>query len=383
MPHSPIPALDPIPLPAPYWVFKLLLIVTFTLHIVAMNFMLGGIVLALASRWSGSRERANRLFSDVATKLPSLLPATVTLGVAPLLFLQVIYGQFFYTSSVVIAWPWFLLLVMLTLAYYGLYYVSARTHRESGAGRFVLLGSFLLIAFIGFLLSTNLTLSQTPSTWAGKYFADSSGWNLNLSELTLFPRYLHFFTAAVAVGGLLLMLIAHFKRGADAEYRRFLFHFGGKAFAYATMAQFAIGFWFLASLPETQRTLFLGDNGPALALLVAGIAGALAAILLVARAVGQDNYRVGALGGTGLTALVVLVMAILRDTVRDSYLKPYFHPERFVVQTQWTVLPLFLAIFLGGAALWLVMVRRYPFTGGPDSYSKASSDLHPTEQKIH
>lgn len=126
-----IPSLDPIPLPAPYWVFKLLLVVTFTLHILAMNFLLGGMVLALASRWSGSRERANRLFTDIATKLPVLLPATVTLGVAPLLFLQVIYGQFFYTSSVLIAWPWFLVLVMLTVAYYGIYYVSARTHRQA------------------------------------------------------------------------------------------------------------------------------------------------------------------------------------------------------------------------------------------------------------
>ena len=260
MPHKLIPTMDPIPLPAPYWVFKLLLIVTFTLHILAMNFLLGGMVLALASRWSGGRERANRLFSDVATKLPVLLPATVTLGVAPLLFLQVIYGQFFYTSSVVIAWPWFLALVMLTVAYYGLYYVSARTHRQAGSGRRVLLASFLLIAVIGFLFSTNLTLSQTPAAWTGKYFADPSGWNLNLSEPTLVPRYLHFFTAAVAVGGLLLMLIAWLQRDSDAEYRRYVFRFGGKAFEFATMAQFGIGFWFLVSLPRAQRMLFLGDN---------------------------------------------------------------------------------------------------------------------------
>lgn len=221
-----IPTLDPIPLPAPYWLFKLLLVVTFTLHVLAMNFLLGGMALAIASRWSAARDRANRLFSDVATKLPLLLPATVTLGVAPLLFLQVIYGQFFYTSSVVIAWPWFLALVMLTIAYYGLYYVSSRTHRQSGSGRWVLLASFLLIAVIGFLFTTNLTLSQTPVVWSGKYHADSSGWNLNLSEATLVPRYLHFFAAAVAVGGLLLMLLAWLKRASDVEYRRYIFRFG-------------------------------------------------------------------------------------------------------------------------------------------------------------
>ena len=55
-----IPTLDPNPLPAPYWVFKLLLIVTFFLHIVAMNLVLGGGILALvlevAFHESGDRQ---------------------------------------------------------------------------------------------------------------------------------------------------------------------------------------------------------------------------------------------------------------------------------------------------------------------------------------
>jgi hypothetical protein len=359
--------LDPISLPAPYWVFKLLLVVTFALHVLAMNFMLGGMALALASRWSGSRERADRLFADVARKLPVLLPATVTLGIAPLLFLQVIYGQFFYTSSVIIAWPWFLALVMLTIAYYGLYYISARASSQAGAGRGLLLGSFLLIAAVGFLFSTNLTLSQTPAAWAGKYFADPSGWNLNLSEPTLLSRYLHFFTAAVAVGGLLLMLVAYLKRASDAGYRQYVFQFGGRTFEFATMAQFAIGFWFLLSLPAGRQTLFLGDNGLATALLAAGMLGAVAATVVVARALRKNDYRLGAIGGTGITVLVVLLMVVMRDILRDDYLKPYFHPERFAVQTQWTVLPLFLAVFVGGVALWAVMLWRYPFTAGVKS----------------
>jgi len=319
-------------------------------------------MLALAGRWTGSRERANRLFGDLAHKLPSLLPAAVTLGVAPLLFVQVIYGQFFYTSSVIIAWPWFLILVMLTVAYYGLYYVSARSQRESGAGRWVLLVSFLLIAAVGFLFSTNLTLSQTPAAWAGKYFADARGWNLNLSEATLAPRYLHFFVAAIAVGGIFLMLMAWLQKDADSEYRSYVFHFGGQAFSFATMAQFVIGFWFLVSLPPAERTLFLGGSSLATALLAAGVAGALAAVLLVAKAIGSDDYRLGALAGGGVTLLVILTMVVMRDLLRDDYLQPYFHPERFTVATQWTVLPLFLAVFLGGVALWLVMLRRYPFT---------------------
>ena len=58
-----IPVLDPNPLPAPYWVFKLLLIVTFFLHILAMNFLLGGAVLALVSKWrlAKASQRKSRL----------------------------------------------------------------------------------------------------------------------------------------------------------------------------------------------------------------------------------------------------------------------------------------------------------------------------------
>src|ERR1035438_845348 len=102
-----------------------------------MNFMLGGAVLALVSKWrSKDRENGNRVFFDVAKKLPSLLPATITLGIAPLLFVQVLYGQFFYTSSIIIAWPWFLVLVFLTIAYYGFYLASFQSGQHAGkAGR--------------------------------------------------------------------------------------------------------------------------------------------------------------------------------------------------------------------------------------------------------
>jgi hypothetical protein len=106
----------------------------------------------------------------------------------------------------------------------------------------------------------------------------------------------------------------------------------------------------------------LGGNALATLLLMTGIAAAAAAILVVARAVRLDDYRLGALAGTGLTALVVIAMAVMLDILRDAYLKPYFHPGRFVVQTQWAVLPLFLAVFLGGVALWVAMLWRYPFT---------------------
>jgi len=360
-----IPTADPNPLPAPYWVLKLLLIVTFYLHILAMNFLMGGAVLAMVGRWrSGNRTYAVRSFFDVGRKLPSLVAATITLGIAPLLFVQVLYGQYFYTSSIVMAWPWLLVLAMLTIAYYGFYLAASQDEARIGRAGWILSVSLLLIFTIGFLFTNNLTLSQTPARWAAKYFHDPSGWNLNITEPTVIPRYLHFFTAAVAVGGLFLVLIALKRWKSDNGYARYVFQFGSDAFRYATMTQFLVGIWFLASLPRDKRMLFLGDSTLATTLLVLGVAGALGAIMIVGNAQRRDSIRLAAYGGSGLTAFVILCMSVMRDILRDAYLKPYFHPEQFAVKTQWSVFPLFLVLFVAGVAFWLVMMKRYGFFGG-------------------
>ena len=355
-----IPVLDPNPLPAPYWVFKLLLIVTFFLHILAMNFLLGGAVLALVSKWRLRKQvNGNRIFFDIAKKLPVFLPATITLGIAPLLFVQVLYGQFFYTSSIIMAWPWFFVLVLLTVAYYGFYYVSFHSGKQPGRAGIVMLFSVILVCLIGFVYSNNLTLSLVPSRWGAKYFANPSGWHLNLSEPTLIPRFLHFFIAAIAVGGLLLVFVSLANWNRDHEYARQLLRFGGRAFMYATMAQFLVGVWFLVSLPREMLMLFTGNNLLATALLMVGVFSASVAIFLMSYAVRKENIRIAAYYVPGFIAVVILTMCVMRDILRDAYLKPYYHPERFVVHTQWSVFPLFLALFIGGVVLWFIMLKRY------------------------
>jgi hypothetical protein len=211
--------------------------------------------------------------------------------------------------------------------------------------------------------SNNLTLSQTPARWGGKYFANPAGWNLNLSEPTLIPRFLHFMVAAVAMGGLLLMFMALANWKRDTEYARQLLKFGGKAFMYATMAQTVVGVWFLVSLPRDLRMLYMGDNSLATILLLVGVAGGIGAIFLMSDALRRENIRIAGYYVPGIMGIVILSMSVMRDLLRDAYLKPYFHPEQFVVKTQWAVFPLFLVLFLAGVALWFVMLWRYGMFG--------------------
>ena len=60
----PIPSLDPMPLPGPVWLMVTLLLVTFLLHLVAMNLTLGGTAIAV---WCASQPKT--------TSSPSSLPA--------------------------------------------------------------------------------------------------------------------------------------------------------------------------------------------------------------------------------------------------------------------------------------------------------------------
>lgn len=362
-----LPAVDPMPLPAPYWLFKLLLLVTFILHILAMNIMFGGGVIAAVARFKGKKdEKYLRLAKETAKKIPSFMAATITLGIAPLLFLQVLYGQFFYTSSVIIGWPWLLVLVFLTLAYYG-FYLTTFKEKSGGVTSWISVGSLILIFLIGFIYSTNITLMLTPEKWADKYFADPSGWNLNWQDTTLLPRFLHFITAALAIGGFLLVITGLIRWRKEQDYAKFLIVHGGKWFMYPTMIQVLIGLWYLISLPRDQMMLFMGGNILGTISLMIGFLGSLVVIYFMTNAIKEADPRKGAITTMGLTAVIVIFMAIMRDIIRDASLASYFDPGKLVVKIQWDVLILFLVLLIAGVLLWLWMLKRY--------FSAPASDL--------
>jgi hypothetical protein len=370
-----VPVADPSPLPAPYWVFKLLLDLTFLLHIIAMNLLVGGGLLGLWAKWkSRSNEYAQRLFRDISRILPTLMPATISVGVAPLLFVQVLYGQFFYASSIIVGWPWFLVLGLITVAYYGAYYASFRKTEHSNQAAWAVSVSMLLTVTVGFIYSNNMTLALTPERWRAKYFGSPAGWNLNLNETTLVPRFLHFVIAAVAIGGLLIAFKGFLKIKAERNYAIYQIRYGARAFMYATMAQFAVGVWLLFTLPTVQRMLFMGKSFLTTAVLTLGILGAVGAIILISGAVHCDNPRPGLFAGTAVTFLVVGLMVISRDMLRDSYLAGYLHPA--ATQTQWEAFPLFLLVFLAGLALWLVMLKRYRVSQGKAPEPAAMTGAH-------
>ena len=133
-----IPVPDAVPV-AWGW-FQVLLTVTFVLHVIFMNFMLGGSVIALIACLHGG-DRSG-VAGWLGGKLPFSVAFAVNAGVAPLLFVQVLYGHFVYSSSVMMAAAWFAIIPLLIVAYYGMYLFNykfrtscRRRPQRAGPGR--------------------------------------------------------------------------------------------------------------------------------------------------------------------------------------------------------------------------------------------------------
>jgi len=290
--------------------------------------------------------------------LPIAIAFTITLGVAPLLFLQVLYGQFFYTSSILIAWPWFSIIVILILAYYGFYLYAFRWEKLQGSRLILVLGSAVLFAIIGFLYTNNLVLMLTPEKWSAMYFRNPHGMQLNLSDPTVLPRYLHFFTASFALAGILISIYGMMKSKQNPDYGRWAIRYGVLWFLVATLIQLGVGSWFLLSLPANVRNLFLGGDSFATGIFLTALLCALISLVLMAVGYVSANPASKVISGIGFITLTVVGMVLMRDIVRDAYLDRYFDVSRFPVHSQTGVIVLFFLLFVVGLVVLGYMVKK-------------------------
>lgn len=338
-----IPTADSIPVGWGW--FQVLLTTTWVLHIVLMNMMLGGAIIALFNSLKGGE--TNLGISRVASRIiPFAVALAVNAGVAPLLFLQVIYGHFVYVSSILMAAYWLSIVLMLIIAYYGVYLFRFKFD-SWGQWRNLLLGfSTLLLLLIGFLFTNNWTLALTPEKW-GAYFDNPSGTLLNLNEPTLWARYLHMVLGAIAVGGLSLAAFGHHKADGDAD-KAPLISQGMAWFKWTTIVQVFIGSWWLMTLRPEVMKLFMGGHPIATGAFGAGFALALVALFLA--------FKTKVWPTVWITLLTLIAMAVMREYVRFGYIREYFTPTQLQVTGQYSSLILFLVIFvIGIGCVWYML----------------------------
>ena len=77
-------------------------------------------------------EHGRRFGSRLMAQMPVIIAMGINFGIVPLLFIQVGFGQVFYPATILMAWFWFSVIVLLVPAYYGVYLYA---YGLAGAGR--------------------------------------------------------------------------------------------------------------------------------------------------------------------------------------------------------------------------------------------------------
>ncbi|HLI62142.1 MAG TPA: hypothetical protein VKV05_02000 [Terriglobales bacterium] len=348
----PLPTPDPMPLPGPVWLMLTLLLVTFLLHLVAMNLTVGGSAIAAFCALRRKRDAlAGRLAADLVRVLPISLAFTITLGVAALLFVQVLYGNLLYTSSILIGVFWIAVIPALIVAYYGLYY--SKSHPGSSAPLWL---SLILLLAIGFIYVNNFTLMLAPQRWLAMYRHSAAGANLNWGEPSLVPRYLHFMLGAFAIAGLAVFAAGVWQR--TTEYGQWLLARGSQWFVTATVLNYIAGMWFLLALPRpVLMDLFTGSVWASV-LVGLGMLLPLAAVMHALLAARTEKTLLHARLAVLTTAGTLVVMVLLRQAVRTAYVRPFLRLNDLPVRSQWSVIGLFLLLFAAGLATVYAMLAR-------------------------
>lgn len=349
IPMDLMPALDPIPLPAPVWLFKLLHIVTLALHFGAVHFLVGGLFFATLWSFIGHR-RKDPVMIDAANvtgyRLPVVMAYVVNLGIPPLLFAQVLYGRALYTSSVLIAVYWLSVVFLVMFAYFLLYRMAKRAEGNRAFGWMGLV-AIVAVLKVGYIYSTNMTLMLRPEEWTALYREDPLGMGLASGPTTL-PRWAYMMIGSFGVCGIGFLLLGLHGR-VQQDTRVFLSRWGGRFLWFFTAVQLLLGFIVFRAQPETVRAAMM-DSGYYLAVTGLWLLTALALIgvgVLAARKSAAPAWPwAAAAGGAGLVN--ILAMAGFRDGIRDVTLLGHgYDVWAREVSTNWLTVGIFLVLFVG------------------------------------
>lgn len=169
-------------LPAENVLYLVLYLATLVLHVVAMNYVVGGAMVvagAAVFRMFRSYCDATQSIVDVLKDwLPLALGVTITLGVAPILFIQILYKQAFYTANLLLFHRWMAILPVLIVAFYLLYlqkspWIQKRSAVVSAA---VSVGVLAMFLFVAWSWSENHLLSIAGQSAWTEQFAEGRMW---------------------------------------------------------------------------------------------------------------------------------------------------------------------------------------------------------------
>ncbi len=310
-----------------------------------------------------------RLGATLAGVVPFALVFTILLGIASLLFLQIIYRGIVSATTGLLNTAWLIVLGMLGLGFYMLYvYQQSREDPSRSPYFHLVIGSMSTGLFLGVALifvSANI-LMLFPEKWSAIQTISLSG---ALDLPTVIPRFLHIVLASVAGLGILMMLYGmtlssrwgnRFFRGSmpDPDYALWVMRYGVACTLGGTLPQTVVGPWLLLALPDYVRgALVSGETVGSLAFFVS-LTCALLGLVLLNAALMVPKSKGLALGGLISLMVTIALMVVVRDQVRYDWLRPHFDPS--LSQQDLSIVMISLSMGILVATSWAIfhMIRK-------------------------
>jgi len=214
-------------------VMQILQVLTWALHMLFVWTSVGGLYFTIYG-FTRSDENWQRLARATLELSKVSVSLAIVIGVAPLLFYQVIYDPLWY-SSANLSGSWYVLFILFLLIGYYLIWGAYFTKNNSKVSMLFSIGGVILLLFIGFLIHVFNYQSLYPEKWVEWYTSGGTTMNHNgfgIYAFNLF-RYLSLLVfPAGAVTGVFLMLYGwHFKDREDMnkEYLEWASKVGAKS----------------------------------------------------------------------------------------------------------------------------------------------------------
>lgn len=329
--------------------FEVLIVISFLLHILFVNIVVGSSAMAVWQEIKGIRTKKSEhdlLAAQLADHTSILKSIAVVLGVAPLLIISVIYTQYFYPSTILIGKAWLSLIVLLIVAFLILYVYKFQWHNMKTGGKkifHVVIGAIgsLMLLFVPLIFIVNVVSMLYPEMWGG-----SKGFFHGLVYYPqIWQRYVHFILASFALAGFYLYfwnnrLQKKAKEKGDKDPTEAKVHKQGKRLGLQVMIgttalQLLSGTWLLMSFERDIRLLYMGDDVLLTSLLIASILVTLLMIFFLVLLMKHDKRKYFIMSLASFV-LVLGIMGWMRHELREVYLDPHLedHPRTATSEVQ-------------------------------------------------
>ncbi len=207
---------DPAGIPFYPIVFQGLYILTWALHAAFVLLALGAMGLSLYGTLKQKNDSNWKILTPHLIQTGKIsISILIVLGVAPLLFTQVIYDPNWYVANTLSGMWVFIFIYTLIVGYIMYYWYYYANKAKEGGGKLVGIISFAVLVFAGILMHNFAVTSIMPNDWMNMYapngVVDTSGWTFNVDLV----RLVFMVSLAIPVTGVFLQNYARFLSTRD------------------------------------------------------------------------------------------------------------------------------------------------------------------------